>query len=493
MHLSENEGIEGNTFVVTGGLGFVGAALCLELLRRGAAQVRSLDLRRESPWSADLRCSGVQCVQGDVTLRKDVDRVLNGVDCVFHLASYGMSGKEMLQPGRTDEVNINGTCNILEGCNEFGVKRLVYVSTYNVVFGGQEIVNGNETLPYFPIDDHVDPYGRSKSVAEQLVLRSNGRPSKKKNGACLYTCAVRPAAIYGPGEERHLPRILGLAKKGLLFFKVGQPSVKADWIYVDNLVLALILASMGLLDGIPSRKGQPVAAGQPYFVSDGCPIDTFEFLSPLLRSLDYDLPKNTLPLKQALLLARTISVIYTVLRPWLHCWWLPQPFLLPAEVHKVGVTHYFSYLKAKEELGYIPIVSPRDGMAATISYWKEKKIKDVGGPGIYSWTFCTVGMILLFCAAFLPPWGPLAWLKALNLFVFRSLWMVRFVFTVAAAAHVGEAVYAWRLSKRVDPENSAAWFWQTFALGFFSLRFLLKKARQARCVPLIPASAQANR
>ena len=64
MHLSENEGIEGATFLVTGGLGFVGAALCKELVRRGAAEVRSLDIRRESPWSIDLRCSGVQCIQG---------------------------------------------------------------------------------------------------------------------------------------------------------------------------------------------------------------------------------------------------------------------------------------------------------------------------------------------------------------------------------------------------------------------------------------------
>lgn len=156
------------------------------------------------------------------------------------------------------------------------------------------------------------------------------------------------------------------------------------------------------------------------------------------------------------------------------------PVIESKSLGQVGVTHYFSYLKAKEELGYIPMVSARDGMVATISYWKEKKMKDVGGPSIYSWTFCTLGMTLLFCAAFLPPWGPLAWSRALHLFVFRSLWTVRFVFTVAAALHVGEAVYAWRLSKRVDPENAAAWFWQTFALGFFSLRFLLKKAREAR-------------
>lgn len=86
----------------------------------------------------------------------------------------------------------------------------------------------------------------------------------------LYTCAVRPAAIYGPGEERHLPRILSLAKRDLLFFKIGKEDVKTDWVYVDNLVLALIQASMGLLDDIPDRKGQrPVASGQAYFISDG--------------------------------------------------------------------------------------------------------------------------------------------------------------------------------------------------------------------------------
>lgn len=115
---------------------------------------------------------------GDVTRKQDVQKALHGADCVFHRASYGMSGKEMLQFGRVDDVNINGTCHVLEACVEHGVKRLVYVSTYNVVFGGKEIINGNETLPYFPLDDYVDPYSRSKCIAEQLVLKSNGRPLK---------------------------------------------------------------------------------------------------------------------------------------------------------------------------------------------------------------------------------------------------------------------------------------------------------------------------
>jgi nucleoside-diphosphate-sugar epimerase len=64
MHLSENEGIEGVRFAVTGGQGFVGAALCLELLRRGAQEVRSLDLRASSSWSQQLLDAGVRLFQG---------------------------------------------------------------------------------------------------------------------------------------------------------------------------------------------------------------------------------------------------------------------------------------------------------------------------------------------------------------------------------------------------------------------------------------------
>lgn len=115
---------------------------------------------------------------GDVCRKEDVETALRGAECVFHLAAFGMSGKEMLQFGRVDQVNINGTCHVLDACLDLGIKRLVYCSTYNVVFGGQKIVNGNETLPYFPIDRHVDPYGRTKSIAEQLVLKNNARPLK---------------------------------------------------------------------------------------------------------------------------------------------------------------------------------------------------------------------------------------------------------------------------------------------------------------------------
>jgi hypothetical protein len=141
------------------------------------------------------------------------------------------------------------------------------------------------------------------------------------------------------------------------------------------------------------------------------------------------------------------------------------------------VTHYFSFLKAKEELGYVPMVSPREGMAATISYWQERKRKALDGPNIYAWLFAVVGMISLFGVAYLPDIGPVPLLRAISLFFFRSMWVIRAVFVLSMAAHLGEGLYAWHLAKMVDPANARAWFWQTFALGFFSLRFLLKRAK----------------
>lgn len=64
MNQEENIGIHGKVVAVTGGFGLVGSAVCLELLRRGALQVRSLDCRKTSHWSDRLKESGVHCING---------------------------------------------------------------------------------------------------------------------------------------------------------------------------------------------------------------------------------------------------------------------------------------------------------------------------------------------------------------------------------------------------------------------------------------------
>ena len=65
VQLSENEGIEGRTFVVTGGAGYVGSLLCLELARRGAAEVRCFDLCYPRQRLSLLKEHGVECINGE--------------------------------------------------------------------------------------------------------------------------------------------------------------------------------------------------------------------------------------------------------------------------------------------------------------------------------------------------------------------------------------------------------------------------------------------
>ena len=96
----------------------------------------------------------------------------------------------------------------------------------------------------------------------------NSLAYRGKNGRKLYTCAIRSAAVYGPGEEYNVPRILNLIQSGVFRYLIGEADTKTDWVYVDNLVQALLLASMGLIDDIQGGKGAP-AAGQAYFISDG--------------------------------------------------------------------------------------------------------------------------------------------------------------------------------------------------------------------------------
>ncbi|XP_023562583.1 short-chain dehydrogenase/reductase family 42E member 1 isoform X2 [Octodon degus] len=287
---------------------------------------------------------GIRWVRGDIRHLADVEKAFQDADiaCVFHTASYGMSGREQLNWNLIEEVNVGGTDNVLQACRRRGVPRLVYTSTFNVVFGGQVIRNGDESLPYLPLHLHPDHYSRTKSIAEKKVLEANGSSLETGDGV-LRTCALRPAGIYGPGEQRHLPRIVSYIERGLFRFVYGDPSSLVEFVHVDNLVQAHMLAS----EALKAAKGH-VASGQPYFISDGKPVNNFEFFRPLVEGLGYTFPSTRLPLALIYCFAFLTEMSHFMLGRLYNF----QPFLTRTEVYKTGVTHYFSLEKAKKELGY---------------------------------------------------------------------------------------------------------------------------------------------
>ncbi|XP_006888867.1 PREDICTED: short-chain dehydrogenase/reductase family 42E member 1 [Elephantulus edwardii] len=325
--------------LITGGSGYVGFRLACALSQKGV-QVILFDISGPTQTLPE----GVRFVCGDIRYLSDVEKAFQdvAVTCVFHIASHGMSGREQLERRRIEEVNVKGTDNVLQACRHWGVPRLVYTSTYNVVFGGQAIQNGDESLPYLPSHLHPDHYSRTKTIAEKKVLEANGT-ALEGNGGVLRTCALRSAGIYGPGERRHLPRVVSYLERGLFKFVFGDPRSLVEFVHVDNLVQAHILAS----EALKADRGY-VASGQPYFISDGKPVNNFEFFRPLVEGLGYKFPSTRLPLSLIYSLAFLMEMVHFVLGRLYNF----QPFLTRTEVYKSGVTHYFSLDKARRELGY---------------------------------------------------------------------------------------------------------------------------------------------
>ncbi|KAM9861431.1 short-chain dehydrogenase/reductase family 42E member 1 [Aulostomus maculatus] len=328
-----------DTFLITGGCGYFGYRLACSLHKKGAKIILFDTVHPDCHVPEDI-----VFVKGDVRSYTDVESAIAAVDCVFHIASYGMSGREQLNRRLIEAVNVQGTQNVLKACVEHKVSRLVYTSTFNVVFGGQVIENGDESLPYLPLHQHPDHYSRTKSLAEMAVLEANGTALRDGSGL-LRTCALRPAGIYGPGEQRHLPRVVGYIEKGIFRFVYGNPSSLVEFVHVDNLVSAHELAAEAL-----TTQKQHRSAGQAYFISDGHPVNNFEFFRPLVEGLGYPFPKLRLPISLIYFFAFLTEMIHHLVGPFYNF----QPLLTRTEVYKTGVTHYFSMEKAKAELGYVP-------------------------------------------------------------------------------------------------------------------------------------------
>ena len=404
--MAEGHFVEGRSILVTGGGGYLGARLLAALAKHNPAKLVAVDVafpHGEGVGSSggsgvgrgDGRATGsshhhsvkVQCDQYcvDVASRLQMVPLLAGIDICFHIASYGMSGAAQLDKRRVSEVNVSGTQNILEGCREHGVAVLVYVSTYNVVFAGQEIVGGNEGLPYVSDWGHVDHYSRTKCQAEQLVLQAAGGAASSKDDSRsgqsaaedprdsgqrqLRAAAIRPAAIYGEGETRHLPRIVDLVNRGAGFFAVGGRDVLCDWVHADNVVHALLLAARALSEGAGG------CSGEAFFVSDGHPVNNFDFLAKLLTLPCYG------PAAQASMFWLRIpsGIVYcfacvteAVHRVMAGCGLNFEPLLTKAEVCKVGYTHFMSVDKAQRVLGYRPVVTHREGLERTRAFFAPR-------------------------------------------------------------------------------------------------------------------------
>ncbi|KAM6423924.1 putative short-chain dehydrogenase/reductase family 42E member 2 [Liasis olivaceus] len=325
--------------VITGGAGYFGFTLGCALAKSGT-KVILYDVNLPI-WDIP---KGIILIKSDVRNFSDLYSACEGVDCLFHAAAYGMTGIEQLHKKHIRSVNIGGTGIVLEVCKRQSIPRLIYTSSVNVVFAGQTIIDGDEaTVPYFPLDQQVNEYSRTKSIAEQMVLAANG--SRLAGGGKLHTCAIRPPGIYGPEEQRHLPRLALNIKRGIFNIRVGDPGTLMNWVHVENLVQAHILAAKAL-----TPEMNYIAGGQVYFINDDEKVNLFEWLSPLFEGLGSHNPWIRVPVFLVHLSAVIMENVHNMLLPIVEI----TPLITRNEVHNMACTHTFKIDKARAHLGYAP-------------------------------------------------------------------------------------------------------------------------------------------
>jgi nucleoside-diphosphate-sugar epimerase len=248
-------------YLVTGGAGFIGSNIVKELLSRGE-QVRVLDNystgKRENlfPFKNDPH---LEIIEGDLRSFHIVKDAVKGVDYVLHQGALPSVPRSVKDPITSNDVNINGTLNILEASKEFGVKRVVFASSSSV-YGNSEVMPKVETMPVSP----MSPYAVTKYAAErycQVFYQLYG----------LETVCLRYFNVFGPNQDPTsqysavIPKFIKLIREGKRPVIYGDGTQSRDFTFVSNNVEANILACT---TGNVAGEVFNIACGERYSLID---------------------------------------------------------------------------------------------------------------------------------------------------------------------------------------------------------------------------------
>ncbi|KAG2711439.1 hypothetical protein I3760_04G077100 [Carya illinoinensis] len=330
--------VEERWCVVTGGRGFAARHLVEKLIAYDMFSVRIADL---GP-TIDLEPTEEKGPLGEA-LRSGravyVVKACEGAEVVFHMAAPNSSINNYQLH---HSVNVEGTKNVIDACTELKVKRLIYTSSPS-------------SLSY-PAK-HNDSYSATKAEGEALVIKSNGT-----NG--LLTCCIRPSGIFGPGDKLFVPSLVAAARAGKSKFIIGDGNNIYDFTYVENVAHAHICAERALAsEGMDAEK----AAGQAYFVTNMEPIKFWKFVSLIQEGLGYEGPRIKIPAFVAMPIAHMVEWTYRLFGPY----GMKVPQLTPSRIRLLSCSRSFNCSKAKDLLGYEPIVSLQDGIKMTIESYSH--------------------------------------------------------------------------------------------------------------------------
>jgi UDP-glucose 4-epimerase len=225
--------------LVTGGAGFLGAALANRLAADGHQVVVLDDLSNGRQTQLH---TAVTFHQGDIDNIPRLWSLLQEIDCVYHLAARVSVAQSILHPHDYNRVNVGGTVSLMEAMRDAGVRRVVFTSS-GAIYGRQPEQPVHEDDPPQP----DSPYAVSKWAAEQYI-HTIGRLWD------IETVALRIFNAYGPRQSLPVshapvvPRFLQQACSGGSVVLFGDGLQTRDFVYVDDVVAALV--SAGTAQGV---------------------------------------------------------------------------------------------------------------------------------------------------------------------------------------------------------------------------------------------------
>jgi nucleoside-diphosphate-sugar epimerase len=316
-------------YFVTGATGFVGGAVTRQLVANGNQVVA---VARSPEKAGDLSDLGVEVHPGDVTEKESLRAPMQGVDGVFHIAGWYKIGVKDKRPAQ--EINVDGTRNVLELMKELNIARGVYTSTLAINSDTRGRVV-DETYEYR--GPFLSEYDRTKWAADYTVAR----PMMAQG---LPLVIVMPGLIYGPGDTSMMRSIFTQYLKRKLPM---IPTVSAySWGYVDDIARAHILAM---------ERGN---AGESYIIA-GSSHTLVEMMDLAAQITGVPTPRHVAPG-----LLRVASGVMGVVEKV-----VPVPDEYSSEYLRIsaGVTYLGTAKKAELAWGYHPR-SLEEGLAKTLPY-----------------------------------------------------------------------------------------------------------------------------
>jgi dihydroflavonol-4-reductase len=326
--------------LVTGATGFTGGHLARALQARGHdvwAMVRPSTRSARSGQATDLERDGIALVDGDLADPVSLPAAVAGIDVVYNIAA--LYRQAALPDSVYHQVNATAVGQLIDAAASAGARRVVHCSTVGV-HGDVEHPPANEDAPLNP----GDVYQVSKVEGERRAREAAARTG-------VEVVIARPSGIYGPGDRRLLKLFRGVARRR--FVILGDGKIFYHLTYIDDLV-----------EGLRLCGETPRAAGRTYIVA-GAEVPTLNELAALIAEDAHVAPP---------------SLHLPVWPFWLAgaaCEGLCAPFGIEPPIYRRRVDFFtksraFDISRAREELGYAPSVSLRDGIHRTLAWYRQQ-------------------------------------------------------------------------------------------------------------------------